>query len=389
MADKRGFEHSELFLQWVWGNLLFDFTALQTTDGKELAIINPGTQNASDGPDFKQAVIEIDGLRWYGDVEIHTQSAHWKAHAHHSNPDYNTVILHVVAEETPKQVVTHNRAEPYTLNLLPYLPTRLQRFLKHFISPARLPCTSIMQFISEDVFYEQLEQAHTEYFEQKADDFLQLYDPEKGPAAAWKQALILALWDGLGIAHNRAAMQQTGVALIEEWDGNDITAGLERAYAIAGLDGSKTSINWNYKGVMPAGHPRKRIEQAVKISAVIQQEPFEVFLQTQALKKWKQWLQQAGYNETSRFKILFGTVFLPALYVLGSLFAKTSLSKAALNRWSALKTPIPKSIVSAYTPLAIQDKTYREKLGLVHQLRSYCRKGRCSECFVLKKAIES
>lgn len=388
MADA-SFRHSEAFLQWIWENLLFDFTSLKTTDGRELHVLDPGVLNTSDGPDFKQAAIEVDGLCWYGAVELHTNSTHWKAHGHHTDVNYNSVILHVITHDNSPPVQTLNGSQPFTLNITPYLSSKLHRFLKTFDQPGDLPCASGLHFISEEAFYQQLEKAHLEYFEKKSDDLLSKYDPNLLPSKAWKQALILALWDGLGISQNREAMHQTGRELLSSWTGTSLEEGIKLALEIAGFGNSASSITWNYKSVRPANHPSRRIQTAVEFSHLIQETPFKNFLSVEAPSLWKFWTHEASLSSSSRLKILFGTTFLPALYVLGNLFAHQRLSETALSNWKRLKTPIPPSLLKKFKSLNLEDASYRSKLGTIHQLKTYCTPGRCSECFVLKNAIES
>lgn len=388
MADA-GFNHSEAFLQWIWENLLFDFSALKTTCGKSIQIFNPGIINSSDGPDFKQASIEIDGLNWFGDVEIHTKCSHWHAHGHAKDENFNTVILHVVVDNNAKPVTTKNGHTPFTLNLAPYLSTELHLFLKSFDLPTELPCSSGLHFISEEAFYQQIEKAHNEYFEKKSDDFLRSYDPELVPSKAWKKALILSVWDGLGISHNREAMKQTAQKLLEIWDGESASQGLELAKKIAGFGQRPTDISWNLKSVRPANHPQKRIEEAVLLTQQIIIQPFGDLLSSKTPRHWERWLGKSSLRNTGRLKILFGTVYLPALYVLGNLFAHKKLTRYTLSVWKDLKTPIPASLLKKFKSFELNDKSYRRKLGSVHLLKSYCKPGKCSECFVLKKAIES
>jgi hypothetical protein len=87
---------SEELLQWVWEQLQFDLSALYTSAGQELAIINPGKRNRNQGPDFLDAVVRIDGLEWRGAVEVHIDAADWERHGHTHDLNYNAVILHVV-----------------------------------------------------------------------------------------------------------------------------------------------------------------------------------------------------------------------------------------------------------------------------------------------------
>lgn len=388
MAEN-SFRHSEAFLQWIWENLLFDFSALKTTCGKEVQIYEQGILNTSDGPDFKHAVVGIEGLRWHGDIEIHTKSSHWKAHGHQHNAEFNTVVLHVVAEDNPQQVFTQNGSAPLTLNLLPCLSRELHLFLKSFDRPENLPCSSGLHFISEEAFYQQLERAHTEYFEKKADDFLRYYNPGLIPSKAWKHALIISLWDGLGISHNREPMRKTAEKLLTCWDGKNVEKGIENAFKAAGFRDAVSEANWNYKSVRPANHPRQRIPEAVRLTSQIMEQPFGELLTPRSVELWQNWLAESALKNTSRFQILFGTVYLPSLYVLGNLFAATPLKRAALESWKNLKTPIPSSLLTKFRELGISDKSYRKKLGAIHQMKAYCKPGKCSKCFVLKKAIES
>ncbi len=388
---KAAFHHSEAFLQWIWENLLFDFTNIKTTEGQPIELLRPGIQNVSDGPDFKQGRIQIDGITWHGDVEIHTQSRYWKTHGHHYDPAYNSIVLHVVAEDEPLPVQTENGSSPFTLNLLPYLSPELHRFLKNFEQPSGLPCTSALHFISEEAFYRQIEKAHHEYFEKKADDFLQFYDPELLPSQAWKKALIISLWDGLGISQNREPMRQTADRLLEQWVGNSPEAGLKLAIEIAGF-GSMTSplhSSWNFKSVRPANHPKNRIKEAVQLSSLILNEPFQTFLTPQAPEMWHTWMHHLPLKSSQRMEILFGTVFLPALFILGKLYAHQALAQSARSAWQQLQTPIPSNLLKKYNKMELSDRSYRKKLGAIHQLHSYCEHSRCSECFVLKKAITS
>lgn len=385
-----GFSHSEAFLQWIWENMLFNFSELKTSSGKPLSVYNPGTLNSSDGPDFNAAHLEIDGVRWFGDIELHTKSTLWRSHGHHSDENYNSVVLHVVVEESsPTSIATENGSRPFTLNLYPYLSQKIQQFLHSFDQPSSLPCANSFHFISENAFYEQLEKAHTEYFEKKTNDFLSFFDPELTTSKAWKQALIISIWDGLGISHNRHAMQETARRLLNQGMQQKFEDTLDLAYQIAGFGTHASDISWNLKSVRPASHPKNRIREAVQLTQQIFNEPFEHFLATDAIHLWAQWLDASSLNLTNRFKILFGTVYLPAFYLLGHLLAAKKLSRQAYKTWRQLKTPIPASLLKKFTALDLKDQGYRRKLGAVHQLKAYCGHGKCSECFVLKKAIES
>ncbi len=80
----------------IWADQLIETGRLATACGKPVTVIAPGWENLAEGPDFRHAILEIDGTRVKGDVEIHTYASHWYQHKHDSNPVYDRVILHVV-----------------------------------------------------------------------------------------------------------------------------------------------------------------------------------------------------------------------------------------------------------------------------------------------------
>ena len=89
---------SERFLQVIWNERRLSLE-LHLEDGRELKILSPGTWNVSAGPDFKSAVLLIDGHLATGDVEIHRFSSDWARHGHGSDSMYDNVVLHAVWED--------------------------------------------------------------------------------------------------------------------------------------------------------------------------------------------------------------------------------------------------------------------------------------------------
>lgn len=72
---------------------------------QKIIIENFGSINKSDGPDFRDAFVMIDGLRYNGDIEIDYDISDWKHHGHFLNPKYNKVILHICF--TNKKKISH------------------------------------------------------------------------------------------------------------------------------------------------------------------------------------------------------------------------------------------------------------------------------------------
>ena len=383
-----GFPYPEEILQWIWEEQIFDSANLRTTDGRSLEILNPGILNESDGPDFKNAQVIIDGILWGGAIELHLESKGWMQHGHHKDKAYNQVVLHVVAEYHPGEVVRKDGGRLPTLNILPRLPRELHHFVAKMNASPGLPCSSGINYISEQAFFQQIEKAHKEYLEKKGNDFLRFYNPELQPSKAWKEALIISLFDSFGISHNRDAMAEVG-----RWFLNQATDSEDRltegALEMAGFGTSLSGLEWNYKGVYPASHPQKRIPQAIRFASGISKAEFESFLNGNNFLLWWELGNSAGVTR-AKLKSLYGLVYIPSMFMLGQLFGSQIITQQALDEWNTFNAKVPSSFTKLFDFVNPEyPERYRTKLGIVHQYRSYCKPRRCHECFVLKKVISS
>ncbi len=80
----------------AWNDGLFLGSYL-LADGRAVVIVHRGSWTHGFGPDFRDAMISIDGKDLQsGSVELHLRTSGWRAHGHHLDPRYNDVIAHVV-----------------------------------------------------------------------------------------------------------------------------------------------------------------------------------------------------------------------------------------------------------------------------------------------------
>ncbi len=89
----RRFGEIELQAHWFAGRFGRDFT---TTAGDAVRIVQFGMWNRESGPDFADAAISLNGgdaLR--GSIELDPDARDWEHHGHATNPDYESVVLHV------------------------------------------------------------------------------------------------------------------------------------------------------------------------------------------------------------------------------------------------------------------------------------------------------
>lgn len=113
----------ERFLRQLWKHQSLHLSQLHTTDGKEVRILSPGILNGDGGPDFTDAQICIEETLYRGDVELHQHVDEWEQHAHHLDPKYNKVILHVVLSADPadQASLTKTKRSIPVLALSPHL----------------------------------------------------------------------------------------------------------------------------------------------------------------------------------------------------------------------------------------------------------------------------
>lgn len=388
--------YHEALLHWIWENRQFNPRSLHTTGGQPVEIHSPGRCNKSDGPDFKQANLTIGNLRWHGDAEIHWEISDWKQHGHQTDPNFNNVILHVVFAETDHQSRRQDGSDIPTLCLEPQLSQPLQTFLQHYRSQPELPCAGQLSFISEEAFQQQLKKAHKEYFEQKVDDLLEFYDPNLPPSGAWLKMFGVAISDGLGISHNRGPMRRLASKLIGQLPSISSREELQqKAHTFSGIrqqDDSPLSSQWKHKGCRPGNHPEARIRQAADILWHIHQLSFDQWLQEEPEMLWRNLVNAVTITPSlgkERGSILFGTVFLPALYSLGNLFFSTKRKSQSWELWRDHQANIPSSLLKRFHNTDMPAKLYAQKLGAIYQLREYCQPRNCQDCKVFKNAISS
>jgi len=88
----------EDIIQFLWKYKLYQKKNLCCTCGQKLEVLSPGEQNFHAGPDFFNARIKLGKITWAGNIEVHQKASDWYRHAHHIDPAYNNVILHVVGD---------------------------------------------------------------------------------------------------------------------------------------------------------------------------------------------------------------------------------------------------------------------------------------------------
>ena len=190
----------ELLLQFVWQHQCLCRDGIQTLDGRRCQILHPGFWNYGPGPDFKGAVIRLNGAgEIVGDIEIDCEIGGWKAHGHEGNPAFSNVILQVVwaTESTarlPKRPIV--ALEDCIRGSLQDLASLFSGQSPQLPDEFRGKCCAPLFELPLDEVRSVLRIAATERFQQKGKLF-----EARARLVGWR----LALWEGLvaGLGYSR------------------------------------------------------------------------------------------------------------------------------------------------------------------------------------------
>ncbi len=202
LRDDRDGAPPEKLLQAVWLRQRIQRDVLTTTDGRKLRVLHPGFWNRESGPDFRAAVIQLEGEPpRSGDIEIDLAASGWHQHGHDRNAAFNQVLLHVVWQLEGKTTP----AERPVLQLKDFLDAPLDdlRFALSDEHGGKLPeeflgqCSAPLRSIDASCLDELLRQAAQVRLETKAAQFT-----ARARQTGWDQALWEGLFAALGYQHN-------------------------------------------------------------------------------------------------------------------------------------------------------------------------------------------
>jgi len=98
----------ELQARWFAGEFGRSFV---TTAGEKIDIVQFGTWNREAGPDFSDAVIQINGDEpRRGCIEIDLVDRNWELHGHSANPAFDETVLHVFVDKSEREFFTRTKS---------------------------------------------------------------------------------------------------------------------------------------------------------------------------------------------------------------------------------------------------------------------------------------
>jgi hypothetical protein len=164
----------EEFLHYLWKYSLYDPESLIDSDGNKIMVIHPGEYNRDSGPDFFNSRILIAGTIWAGNVEIHTCSSHFDLHGHQSDPAYNNVILHIVAENDKK--VFNTKGEEILTIEINYDNSLYDRYLSLVNTPYIIACQNELRNVDRFLIRHWLNSLLIERYRDKSEHILKIFE---------------------------------------------------------------------------------------------------------------------------------------------------------------------------------------------------------------------
>lgn len=391
-----------------------------------MEVLSPGKQNHGGGPDFSDATVKIDRIKWVGKVEIHKKASDWFLHGHHKDPAYNSVVLHVVLENDAEATTSEGVVMP-TL-VLKVSDEVVRKITDLDIRSDHLRCLPEVEDVIRIQWRAIQERLLIERLEHR-----RLYIEEIGQGADWDQRLYTMLLRYLGMGYNNDAFvllaQSLPISFLRKHANNTLAleamllgqAGLltdpkdeyaqklqteYQFYALKfGLKPIKDGLI-RFMRLRPAVFPTRMLAIAAallkdhkqltslfhkdmsveKMHKILSAEPSDYFCNhyhfgSPAGKKLK------GLGEETRNSLIIN-VFIPILWSYYRSLGENSIHHERLPDILALYEDLPFED-NRLTRLFSTTEAVREDAGysqaLIELYKRYCTEGRCMKCAIAPK----
>jgi hypothetical protein len=399
----------EKYLHYLWKYKLLPFHQMTLVDGRMFKVLNHGDYNAYEsGPDFLNAKIEIDGLVWVGNVELHLKSKDWYSHKHQNDSAYDNVILHVVLEDNG-DVFIKNEKIP-TLELINVIQQEhYQKFELLLKNKKTILCGSLLNSIPEILMVSLQERALIDRLNRKTNNII-VHAGSPDP----KQILYFLMARAMGAKINQLPFEELthriplhelkNKKIRNQSDLIVISSGLSCPDTITDhlaykriiqsekqlINGSVSLQSWKFAGTRPGNSPKIRIVQFAKI---IQQFDFEVsfvYLDTENLLQYilKLLTIEEGtpsllsrFNQLSlSFKYqLVINCFVPFIYWLGQKNEDEILVEKSIELLRLLPAE-QNATMDKWIKNKIVPRNAAESQSMLEVINELCSKKKCLSC---------
>lgn len=423
---------TEAFLQYVWQHQLLE-GSLATTDGQSVKVLNAGELNTDAGPDFFNARLQIAGVEWIGNVEIHIHASDWRQHGHSSDAAYNNVILHVVYDAN-EQIATQDGHTLPTLSLHDHISPSTWSNYEHLILTEprhEVACADKMAQLPRIKIKAYLERLTVERLERKTSEVHRLLEEAHG---GWEQCCywlmahyfggkanafpfellakatdmrLLARWKDNPQRIEALLMGQAG--LLDTYFNDDYPRQLQADYQAlrSGSDLRPISAHlWKFFRLRPSSFPTLRISQFAqlvsqssnlfsKLLATTEADQLAKFFDVKASPYWETHYQfdkpsqrrtkSVGHNMAQSLII---NAWVPLLFEYGNAHDDDDARERALDLLRQMPAE-DNSIIKTWGTIGINAADASESQALIQLYNEHCKSRQCLQCHIGLQVIKS
>ncbi|MFA5656784.1 MAG: DUF2851 family protein, partial [Dysgonamonadaceae bacterium] len=392
-----------------------------SSEGDEIEIIDAGILNTDAGPDFFNAKIKIEDKVWAGNIEIHKSSSDWKKHNHHSDPAYNSVILHVV-EKIDCEIYTYQKRK--VPQAVIEIPDNIRIDYAHLLlSDSPIPCSNKLKYVEKAHLNPWLSALLAERLERKINDIYTVLDKFNN---SWDETFYVLLSRNFGFGLNANEFERLALSLpyfyIQKHSDNifqieallfgqaglledesltdDYYLQLKKEYRFLKKKYTLKNLNgFIFKSlrVRPQGFPQVRIAQLAAVlqqtkrlfSHILEKEDenlLRLFFHINASEYWqthytfgKPSKKISKYPGDASINVILINTVVPLLFAYGK---KNNIEKYCTRALTILEELKPErnSIITEFRKHNITPKNAADTQALIQLKKEYCDKKKCLYC---------
>lgn len=410
----------EEILHYVWKFRLFQ-KELRTTDGQAVEVIDVGLHNTDGGPDFFNAKVKIGDKMWAGNIEIHKTSDDWEKHNHHTDKNYNSVILHVVGKVTRD---IKNEAGQNIVQCEISYPQHIEdnyEFLLH--SNADIPCCNYIGSMSSFHLHSWMNSLLIERLERKSNHIKDLLSRFSN---SWEDMFYVLLSRNFGFGLNSDSFERLALSLPLRYIQKQGDNLIQIEALLFGQSGmlDKMNINDDYFSLLrkeyeflknkydlsplesyvfkslrsrPTAFPQIRIAQLAALlynthglfSKIVSCEDLgriRLMFHVNASEYWQTHYsfglkseRKSKYLGDASLDIILINTVIPILFIYGKSINSEGHCERALRFLEELK-PEQNSITKRFAKLGLPLNNAADSQAIIQLKREYCERKKCLFC---------
>lgn len=386
---------TEEYLHQIWKDRRIQFHKLKSINASDIFIKDVGVYNENQkGPDFKFGCVNIDGLDYFGNIEIHVKSSDWYKHNHDEDKGYNNVILHVVYEYD--QPVIQNGFLIPTIELKDQIDiSHYNNFVLKSLMKNDFPCSKMLNEL--DPIY--LESMKMKTFVERMNNKVKLLiDANLSEKSIFYHLIATAFGTSINKQGFLDLVERVPYKQLRKLKSEKHKSQLLIAESGLIQNSKNNSVNaWHFKGTRPKNFPTIRIKQFAHFVAQYDFDTSFTFLEANEIKNeffrmidrfWEvETCEVQKINKSFTYLLLINAV-VPFLWYKGEITQNEKFHDKAIELLEQIP-PESNKFVLKWKKNSIDIKNAFDSQSLLSLYRYYCINKKCLTCNVGVKILES